>query len=85
VACIMFVFDILSGRVSSSRLLSMMHMIAPWYQTRGGDFFLVRFHRTKYGVPEPFNGAVRRFNKFIGLFDFHLTRTQFVNRVKLAL
>jgi hypothetical protein len=58
VACIIFVFDILSGRVNSTSLLSMMHIVAPWNRTRGGDFLRVRFHRTNYGVPEPFIDAV---------------------------
>jgi hypothetical protein len=44
VDCIMFVFDILVVRVCSSSLLCMMHIIAPWYQTGGGDFLRIRFH-----------------------------------------
>jgi hypothetical protein len=58
VACIVFLFDILSGRVSSTSLWSMMYIVAPWYRTRGGDFLRARFHRTSYGVPEPFDDAV---------------------------
>jgi hypothetical protein len=42
----------------------MMSIIVPWYRT------CVRFHRTNYGVHEPLNGVMRRFNEFIGLFDF---------------
>jgi hypothetical protein len=85
VACIMYVIDILSGRVSSLSLLSMMHIVAPWYQTRGVDFFRVLFHPTNYGAHELFNGVVRRFDEIKGLFDFHFTREQCVNRVKLSL
>jgi hypothetical protein len=84
VACL-FIFNILSGKVSSPSLLSMMYVIAPWYQTRGGDFLRVRFYRKNYGVYEPFNCAMRRFNEVFRLFDFHLTIEQFVNRVKLVL
>jgi hypothetical protein len=50
--------------IRCSALLSMMHIIVPWYQT------CVRFHRTNYGVHEPLNGVMRRFNELIGLFDF---------------
>jgi hypothetical protein len=42
--CIMFVFDILSGRVCSSSLLSTMHIIAPWCHTGGSDCLRVSFH-----------------------------------------
>jgi hypothetical protein len=51
----------------------------------GGDFLRIHFHRMSYGFHDPLNGAMRRFNEVIGLFDFHLTRGQFVNRVKLSL
>jgi hypothetical protein len=63
----------------------MMHIVAPLYQTRGNDFFRVRFHRMNYGAHEPINGELWKFIEVIGLFDFHLTKKQFVNRVKLAL
>jgi hypothetical protein len=56
VACIIFVFNILS----KSSLLPMVHVVAPWYQTRDGDFLRVRFHRMMYGVHELFKGAVQR-------------------------
>jgi hypothetical protein len=66
-ACVMFVFEILSGRVNRSNLLSLISINAPWYHTRVGDFLRVDFHRTNYGVHEPLNGAVRSFNEFAGL------------------
>jgi hypothetical protein len=56
----MFIFDILSGRVNSSKLLSLIGINAPWYHTRAGDFLRVDFHRTNAndGVHEPLNIAV---------------------------
>jgi hypothetical protein len=41
-ACVMFVFDVLSGRVGSPV----------------GDFLRIDFHRTNYGVHKPLNDAV---------------------------
>jgi hypothetical protein len=70
----MFIFDILSGTVNSSNLLSRIN--APWYHTRTGDFLRVDFHRTNYGVHDPLNGAVRGFNEFAGLFDLYIYTTQ---------
>jgi hypothetical protein len=83
--CVMFIFVILSGRVKSSNLLSLISINAPWYHTRAGDFLRVDFHRTNYGVHEPLNGAVRSFNEFAGLFDLHLSRNQFFNRLRSVL
>jgi hypothetical protein len=84
-ACVMFIFDTLSGRVNSSNLLSLISINAPWYHTRAGDFLRVDFHRTNYGVHEPLNGAVRSFNEFAGLFDLHLSKNQFFNHLRSVL
>jgi hypothetical protein len=37
-ACLMFVFDVLSGKAGSLNLLSLVNVIAPHYRTWGGDF-----------------------------------------------
>jgi hypothetical protein len=70
----MFIFDILSTRVNSLNLLSLISINASWYHTRAVDFLRVDFHSTNYGVHEPLNGANRSFNEFAGLFDLHLSR-----------
>jgi hypothetical protein len=85
VACMMFIFDVLSGRVNSPGLLSVLNLIAPRYSTRGTEFLRIDFHRTNYGVHEPLSSAMRQFNEVIGLFDFGLTRDQFLNRLRLTL
>jgi hypothetical protein len=54
-ACVMFIFDIMSGRVNSSNLLSLIRINA------SSDFLRVDFNRTNYGVHEPLNGAVRSY------------------------
>jgi hypothetical protein len=73
----MFVFDILFGRVGSLDLLSLVNVIVPRYHTRDGDFLRIDSHRINYGVHEPLNDAVWNFNEVAGLFDFHLLRNQF--------
>jgi hypothetical protein len=70
-ACVIFIFDILSGRVNSSNLLSLIGINAPWYHSKTSDFLRVDFHRTNYGVHEPLNCAGRSFNEFAGLVDLH--------------
>jgi hypothetical protein len=57
-ACVMFIFDILSDRVNSSNLLSLISINALWYHTRARNFLRVDFHRTNHGVHKPLNGAV---------------------------
>jgi hypothetical protein len=76
IACVMFIFDVLSGRVNSPNLLFVLYLITPRYPTRGTD---IDFHRTNYGVNEPMSSTMRQFNEVISLFDFGLTRDQFLN------
>jgi hypothetical protein len=36
--CVMFIFDILSIRLNSSNLLSLISINAPWYHNRATEF-----------------------------------------------
>jgi hypothetical protein len=45
-ACVMFLFDVLSGRVGSPNLLSLDNVIAPWSHNSGSDFLRTGFHST---------------------------------------
>jgi hypothetical protein len=82
IACIMFTIDIMSDRIKSPSL-SALDLNTPRYRTRGSEFLRIDFHRTNYGVHEPMSAAMREFNEIIALFDFNLTRNQFLNRLKL--
>jgi hypothetical protein len=84
-ARIMFVFDLLSNRIVSSRLLSDVCLRVPFYLTRRQEFLFIENHRTNYGTYEPINAAVLCFNEVAGLFDFNLSRNQFLKNVKTAL
>jgi hypothetical protein len=66
-------------------LLSVFDLITPRYPTRGTEFLCIDFHRTNNGLHESISGAMRQFNEVIGLFDFGLTRDQFLNRLRLNL
>jgi hypothetical protein len=53
IACIMFIFDILSGRMNSPNLLSVLDLNTSRYRTRGSEFLRICFHyHTNYGVHE---------------------------------
>jgi hypothetical protein len=85
IACVMFIFVVLSGRVNSPNLLSVLDLIAPRYPIRGTEFLRIDFHRTNYGLHESMLSGMGQFNEVIGLFDFGLTRDQFLNRLRLTL
>jgi hypothetical protein len=85
IACIMFIFDVLGGRMNSPNLLSALGLKTPRYRTRGSEFLRIGFHCTNYGVHEPMSVAMREFNEVIGLFDFILTHNQFVICLRLTL
>jgi hypothetical protein len=85
IACIMFIFDILSGRMNSPNFLSALDLNTLQNWNRGSEFLQIVFHRTNYGVHEQMSAAKRDLNEIIGLFDFILTRNQFMNRLKVTL
>jgi hypothetical protein len=66
IACVMFIFDVLSARVNSPSLLSVLDLITPRYLTRGIEFLRIDF--------QPMPSVMRQFNMVIGLFYFGLTR-----------
>jgi hypothetical protein len=82
VARVLLVFDLLSGKIDSPKLLSQINLSVSSYQTQLREFLFVEFHRTNYGIFEPINAAVRSFNEFASLFDLNITRDTFLNRIK---
>jgi hypothetical protein len=70
IACVMFIFDVLKGRVNSPNLLSVFDLITPRYPTRSVEFLRIDFHQTNYGIHEPMSSAMQHFNEIIGLFDW---------------
>jgi hypothetical protein len=56
IACVMFIFDVLSGRVYSPNFLSVLDLITPRYPTRSTELLRIDFHRTNYGLHEPMSG-----------------------------
>jgi hypothetical protein len=69
IACVMFIFNVLSGRVNSPNLLSVLNFLAPQYRTRTNYF-----HQMNYGIHEPMWSVMWQFKDVISLFDFSPTR-----------
>jgi Reverse transcriptase (RNA-dependent DNA polymerase) len=82
IARIMYVFDILSGKVSSAPLLAEVGFRIPSYATRRHEFLHIDYHRTNYGAFEPINAALNSFNDIANFFDFNVSRKRFVTLVK---
>jgi hypothetical protein len=74
IACIMFIFDILTGKIDSPSLLSLVRLNVSRYPIRGSELLRVDFHRTNYGMHEPINNAIRKVNENSDIFDFNVTR-----------
>jgi hypothetical protein len=66
IARILFIFDILSGKVLSPPLLAEIGPRVPSYSTRRCEFFQIDSNRTNFGAFEPFNAALHSF-KFSSL------------------
>jgi hypothetical protein len=65
IACVMFIFVVLSGRVNSPYLWSVLDLITPENPTRGTEFLRIYFHQRNYGLHKPMSGAMRQFNGVI--------------------
>lgn len=80
---VMYVFDLLRGRINSPNLASKIRFNNPVREFRVNEFLVVDFHRTDYGQHEPMNSIIRMFNAFSQLYDESLTRNVFRSRVRL--
>jgi hypothetical protein len=54
-ACVMFVFDVLSGKINAPPILAEIRLNVPSYRTRSSEFCRIDFHRTNYGKKRTYN------------------------------
>ena len=69
-ACHYFMFDLLSGRVDASKILSLININVPPVSFRDYRFLVPMFYRTNYGVFEPLNNMIMLFNSIFENFNF---------------
>lgn len=79
--CIYFMFDMLSGRIDSSPLMSLIDINVPPRSIRNHSFLRANFHRTQYGSFEPISNLSRIFNETFDLFNFDVARNVCRNRI----
>jgi hypothetical protein len=82
---VLLIFDLLTGRINSGKLLSMISLNVPHVRRlRAHDFLSTAYHRTNYGMSEPLNRACKAFNMSSQYFDFGQSRDTFRNKIKGA-
>lgn len=79
---VLFVYDVLSCRIKSHVLSSLVRVKTPVRAFRNNEFLVVDFHRTDYGMHEPVNNIVRMFNYFSDLFAQSGSRSVFRTKVR---
>lgn len=77
-----FVVKLLNGDVDCPHLLSLLDFRASGRMLRQRSMMQPGFHRTLYGYNQPLCVMVRMFSSVESVFDFGITTTQFVNRVR---
>jgi Reverse transcriptase (RNA-dependent DNA polymerase) len=82
IGCIMFMRDLVCGKIVCPDLLERVHFSASNYRTRASFLLYASTHRTNYGMFEPLNNSISLFNKASQHFDFNITRQKFHDILK---
>lgn len=77
VQCALFVFDILTGKISCPELLEMIAIYVPFKNFRNSNFIRLPYRRTDYGRSDPILNVSRVFNRVFDGFDFGMSRNMF--------
>ena len=83
VSSIMFCFDVITGKIDCSAILSQINFNCPTRSLRFNEFLKPVRHVTNYAKSEPINVIMYDLNLVSDLFDFGLDRDQFRQLVKL--
>lgn len=81
-ACALFVFDVLSSRINSTTILSLIDFNVPHRQLRNYNLLRIPHHRTDYGNFEPVTNMMSIFNGVCDDFDFNINRAAFRQLLK---
>lgn len=78
----MFVAKLLNGEIDAPALLNQLCLYVPVRILRQRPFLFLAPRNTDYGSHEPIRFMSARFNEFFHLFDFNLTTTIFLSRLR---
>jgi hypothetical protein len=79
-AAVLFVRNILCGRIESAYLADLLRFESNPYPRRRNARLMDFYHRTNYGQNEPVNKAILIFNKYCDLFGFRDDESRYVFR-----
>lgn len=78
-AAVLFVHDLLSGRLDCPDLLARLPLNCPNRRLRHHDVFYTPTHRTNYAHFSPLSNLIREFNLFSGEHDYGQSRREFLS------
>lgn len=81
-AAVFFVFDLLTGHIDASNLLSLYNLNVPHRMLRVRDPLNVRYHRTNYGIFGPVRNTSAIFNEISMFFDYGISRECFRKSIR---
>lgn len=79
---VFFMFDVLSGKIDSPEILSLIPFRIPSRALREHALFATTPHRTNYGKNGPCDRLIANFNRVAEVFDFGKPRQQFRTEIK---
>ena len=79
---LLFIFDPLTGRIDSSKILSLLDINVPVRQLRNHSFFRLNMCRTNYAALEPVFSMMSLFNDMYYLFEFEQSRDIFKKKIR---
>ena len=81
IACNCFIFDLFSGSVNSFYILLVININIPERSLRNFTFLRPEFYRTDYENSKPVTNMITLSNSVSYLFDFSLSRGQFIRNI----
>ena len=81
-AKLLFVFDVLTGRIDSSKILSLLDIYVLMRQLRNHSFFRLNMCRTNYAAFEPVFSIMSLFNDMYYFFEFEQSRDVFKKKIR---
>lgn len=76
-SCILFMYDLVMGKIDSPELLSLVNFNVPARIARNFELLRIGYSRTNYGRYEPVSNLSILFNRVNSLFNFNVSKANF--------
>ena len=84
-AQLLFIYDVITGKINSPCLLSQISFNVKSRTLRNHELFKLRYYSRNYTMHSSFSAMLRVCNEMSDCFDFNLNRYRFLNLVKFRL